>query len=212
MLSHILLEETTRENQQREDLAMIVSEADRCKKIVSGLLQFARKNKVEAREVDLHGLVARAARTILRPANVELWIEPPKGDMTAEIDHDQIVQVLANLTSNAIAAMPDGGTLTIRTGEDESAVWFSVSDTGVGIPKENRKKVFEPFFTTKPAGQGTGLGLAVIYGVVKMHNGDIKLESNADRSSGPTGTTFTVTLPRRRRTPTSDNGTGEAEK
>ena len=211
MLSHILLEEAEAKGPQREDLAMIVSEADRCKKIVSGLLQFARKNKVEAREVDLHGLVTRAMRTMQIPPNVEVWIEPPKGDMTAEIDHDQMVQVLANLTSNAIAAMPNGGVLTIRTGGDEASVWFSVSDTGVGIPKEHIKKVFEPFFTTKAVGQGTGLGLAVIYGVVKMHNGDIKLESNADPAKGPTGTTLTVMLPRWRRPPGANGTTGEAD-
>jgi len=127
------------------------------------------------------------------------------------MDPDQIVQVLANLTSNAIAAMPGGGVLTIRTGGDESAVWFAVTDSGVGIPKENLKKVFEPFFTTKPAGQGTGLGLSVIYGIVKMHNGDVLLESNADPARGPTGTTFTVTLPRRRRPPTTEFGCAEPE-
>jgi two-component system, NtrC family, sensor kinase len=73
-----------------------------------------------------------------------------------------------------------------------------VRDTGTGIPPENRKKIFEPFFTTKGAAKGTGLGLSVTYGIVKMHQGDIKLESNADPQAGPTGTTFTVMLPRQR--------------
>ena len=76
-------------------------------------------------------------------------------------------------------------------------VWFKVSDTGVGIPTANMGKLFEPFFTTKPMGKGTGLGLAVSYGIVKMHRGDIRVESNADAGKGPTGTTFTVTVPRR---------------
>jgi signal transduction histidine kinase len=75
-------------------------------------------------------------------------------------------------------------------------VWFAVEDTGAGIPKENIKRVFEPFFTTKQMGRGTGLGLAVSYGIAKMHRGNIRLKSNADPSAGPTGTTFTVTLPR----------------
>jgi signal transduction histidine kinase len=77
-------------------------------------------------------------------------------------------------------------------------VRFTVCDTGIGIPPENRSKIFTPFFTTKQAGKGTGLGLAVSYGIVKMHFGDIKVESNADPWAGPTGTTFTATLPARR--------------
>jgi signal transduction histidine kinase len=75
-------------------------------------------------------------------------------------------------------------------------VRIAVSDTGVGIAKENLGKIFEPFYTTKQMGLGTGLGLAVAYGIVKMHYGDIKVESNADAAAGPTGTTFTVTLSR----------------
>ena len=93
--------------------------------------------------------------------------------------------------------MPHGGTLTIQTGGDERNVFLRVRDTGVGIPEENRKKIFEPFFTTKPMGKGTGLGLAVTYGIIKMHCGDIRVESQANPAAGPTGTTFTVTLPRR---------------
>jgi signal transduction histidine kinase len=94
-----------------------------------------------------------------------------------------------------VAAMSGEGTLTIRTQNREGLVRFTVRDTGVGIPPENRGKIFTPFFTTKQAGRGTGLGLAVSYGIVKMHRGDIKVESNADPSIGPTGTSFTVTLP-----------------
>ena len=71
-----------------------------------------------------------------------------------------------------------------------------VQDTGVGIPEENRAKIFDPFFTTKQIGKGTGLGLAVTYGIIKMHRGDIDVASNCDPAEGPTGTTFTITLPR----------------
>ncbi len=92
--------------------------------------------------------------------------------------------------------MPDGGRLAIRTEGDAERVRLSVSDTGVGIPPEHFDKLFEPFFTTKQVGKGTGLGLAVSYGIVKMHRGDIKVQSNADAAKGPTGTTFTVVLPR----------------
>jgi signal transduction histidine kinase len=119
-------------------------------------------------------------------------------DRFVEVDPDQITQVLVNLLSNAFAAMPDGGRLTIRTEGDAQRVRLIVSDTGGGILPEHFDKLFEPFFTTKKVGQGTGLGLAVSYGIVKMHRGDIKVASNADPAKGPTGTTFTVVLPRRR--------------
>ncbi len=199
MLSHVLLDEAEVGSELREDLEMIATQADRCKKIVAGLLHFARKNKVEARSGDLLEIVEQTIRAIRRPPHVELKLEKENSvEMTAEFDHDQITQVLNNLASNGMAAMPNGGVLTIRTGGDERNVFFSVSDTGVGIPEDNLKKIFDPFFTTKRVGEGTGLGLAVSYGIAKMHNGDINVKSNADPAEGPTGTTFTVTLPRKR--------------
>lgn len=198
MLSHTLLEELPPDSAQREDLALMASEAERCRKIVSGLLQFARKNKVETRTTNVPALTERTMRTVRVPANVAVQFEHQDEDLRAEIDRDQIAQVLTNLVINAIDAMPNGGTLTLRTGGDERDIWLQVADTGCGIPPENRKKVFEPFFTTKGAGKGTGLGLSVTYGIVKMHNGDIRLESNVDAAAGPTGTCFTVTLPRQR--------------
>jgi len=93
--------------------------------------------------------------------------------------------------------MPDGGTITIIAEGDKSNVKISVKDTGTGIPKEHLSKVFEPFYTTKKIGQGTGLGLSITYGIVKMHNGDIKVESNNDPEKGPRGTNFRITLPRK---------------
>lgn len=87
---------------------------------------------------------------------------------------------MTNLISNAYGAMPQGGVLTIKTEGSPVSLIISVSDTGIGIPKENLNKLFEPFFSTKQIGKGTGLGLAVTYEIVKMHYGDIKVESNAD--------------------------------
>jgi signal transduction histidine kinase len=124
-------------------------------------------------------------------------IEHDVAEPVAEIDRDQIVQVLTNLVTNAVAAMGDAkGTLTIRTSGDHHNVRIAVTDTGVGIPPDNLKKIFDPFFTTKQMGKGTGLGLAVSYGIIKMHSGDIRVQSQADAAAGPTGSTFTVTLPR----------------
>ncbi len=199
MLSHLLLEESSADSAQREDLQLMVSEADRCKKIVSGLLQFARKNKVDAEAVDVYTLVERMTRALPKRNELRIEVIHESRSLLAEIDNDQIVQVVTNLVSNAIAAMPDGGTLTLRTRGTDDDVFIAVTDTGVGIPEEIRGKVFEPFFTTKSAGEGTGLGLSVSYGIVKMHHGDLRFESNADPQAGPTGTTFTVRLPRQRR-------------
>ncbi len=180
-----------------EDLVMIAEQADRCKKIVAGLLHFARQNKVVRIPNDLRELINRAMLTIPVPENITLNIKHGLADPMAEVDRDQVVQVLTNLVSNAVAAMEGGGTLTIATEGDEHSVRLIVRDTGVGIPPENIKKVFDPFFTTKQMGKGTGLGLAVTYGIVKMHSGDIRVQSQADPAAGPTSTTFTVTLPRK---------------
>ena len=197
MYAHLLLQEAQKYPLLREDLTMIVDQADRCKKIVAGLLHFARQNKVVLQPTDLRKLVEHAMKAMPTPENIEAVIEHDLGhDPLVEVDRDQIVQVLTNLVSNALAAMPDGGTLTIRTAGNGDFVELSVIDTGVGIPKENLTKIFEPFFTTKQIGLGTGLGLAVTYGIIKMHRGDIRVQSNADADAGPTGTTFTVKLPR----------------
>jgi C4-dicarboxylate-specific signal transduction histidine kinase len=197
MYSHLLLDECDAKSKMREDLAMVAEQADRCKKIVAGLLHFARQNKVCRAACNLDELVDRTMRTAAVPDGITAEIEHGLADPTAEIDRDQIVQVLTNLLSNAVAAMPGGGRLTIRTSGDEDRVRIAVADTGIGIPPDNIKKIFDPFFTTKEMGKGTGLGLAVTYGIIKMHSGDIRVESQADPSRGPTGTTFTVTLPRK---------------
>ena len=106
------------------------------------------------------------------------------------------MQVLTNLLTNAQHAMPDGGTITVTLDGTEENVIVTVQDEGTGIPEENLGKLFSPFFTTKQVGKGTGLGLAVTHGIVKMHRGQITVESNADPAAGPTGTTFCISLPR----------------
>jgi len=199
MYAHILQDECDKNSDLYQDLRLIAEQADRCKKIVAGLLHFARQNKVLLQPHDLRTLVEHGMRAIQVPENVRVAVEHEGGDPVAELDRDQMLQVLTNLATNAIAAMPNGGTLTIRTGGEDDHVRLSVVDTGTGIPKENLSKIFEPFFTTKQIGKGTGLGLAVTYGIVKMHRGNITVQSNADPAAGPTGSTFTVTLPRKGR-------------
>ncbi len=195
MYTHIILEELESENKNVEDLKVIVQEADRCKKIVSGLLNFARKNKVIISKTNITELINQCLKLIQIPENIKLDIDHQNNKIEADIDRDQIIQVINNLITNAITAMPKGGNLVISTKLDSHNVQILVADSGVGISEKNKKKIFEPFFTTKQIGQGTGLGLAVIYGIIKMHKGNIVFESNDDLAQGETGTTFTVTLP-----------------
>jgi signal transduction histidine kinase/ferredoxin len=196
LFAHVLLEDSQEDSPLRGDLEMIVSQADRCKKIVAGLLDFARQNKVFLQEVSVRELIEQGLRTVQVPDSVKVEVRVDSDDVTAELDRDQIIQVLTNLVGNAVEAMPDGGVLTISAEIVGSQLVLSVADTGTGISKENMNKIFEPFFTTKPMGKGTGLGLPVSYGIVKMHRGEIRATSNVDPALGPTGTTFTVTLPR----------------
>lgn len=198
MYAHMMLESCDGTPGVREDLDMVAAQADRCKRIVAGLLHFARQNKVALEATDLRALVEGCLRLVTVPNGVTVKVQHDESDPFAEVDRDQITQVLTNLINNALQAMPDGGTLTVRTSGDDNDVCLNISDTGMGIAKENIGKVFDPFFTTKPIGEGTGMGLAVSYGIVKMHRGNIRVESNADPAAGPTGTSFTVSLPRRR--------------
>ncbi len=191
MYSHLLKEEL----KQNADVSMIIEQTERCRKIVSGLLHFARQNKVVRVPVDVCDIVHKSLHAVAVPRHIEVITEHQGEDRIAYLDKDQIVQVLTNLISNAVDAMPDGGILTVRSVLDNDTVQFDVADTGIGIPEENLMKIFEPFFTTKNIGKGTGLGLAVSHGIVKMHGGNIKIETNADKQNGPTGTVFSVIIP-----------------
>lgn len=195
--ANILLEECATQPELRSDLSVIVDQANRCQKIISGLLNFARQNRVVRQPTDIPALVHDVLRTMPLSDTVRISVENELTDPLAEVDADQIVQVLVNLITNALQAMPNGGTLGITLTGDGETVAIAVSDTGCGIPRDNLSKLFTPFFTTKQVGKGTGLGLAVVHGIVKMHRGTIDVVSNADPSAGPTGSTFTVRLPRR---------------
>jgi len=196
MYSNILLEETPKESEHYNDLKLIVEQANRCKKIVSGLLNFARKNQINANEINLIEFAQRCFDAVIIPQNVKANFIRKLANPYAVIDNEQMIQVISNLMKNAIEAMPNGGELTLEITDDNDSIIIKVADTGNGIKAENLDKIFEPFFTTKGIGFGTGLGLATSYGIVKMHKGQITVDSNADKSKGPTGTTFTITIPR----------------
>ena len=181
-----------------EHLELIGSESMRCGNIVRDLLTYARASRAEFRTAHLHDLVARALKlvehhTALR--EVQATSDLQLADDEVVCDADQIVQALVALLINAVEAMPDGGQLTVRTwapSDDATGrACFSVSDTGVGIPDSVRDRIFDPFFSTKTETKGVGLGLAVVYGIVQRHEGEITVTSAVGK-----GTTFIITIPR----------------
>jgi iron only hydrogenase large subunit-like protein/nitrogen-specific signal transduction histidine kinase len=198
MYSNILLEESKPEDPVRDDLKLIVDQAARCKKIVGGLLNFARKNQVNHQLVSIKDLIDHSLESLIIPPRVKINISNLCTNLEAMLDVEQMMQVLTNLIKNAIDAIPGEGSIDIRLEDTLNDVIMIISDTGTGIKEEDRAKIFEPFFTTKGIGHGTGLGLATAYGIVKMHKGQITAESNNDPSKGPTGTSFRIVLPRRK--------------
>ncbi len=197
MYCNILLEETPKNSPEYSDLKLIVDQANRCKKIVGGLLNFARKNQVTLAEVNMNSLVKQSLEALIIPKDISVEIDSSEiHNPIVKVDSEQMIQVLTNLVKNSVEAMPNGGKLRITLKENINHITFMLSDTGTGIKEEDQEKIFEPFFTTKGVGKGTGLGLATAYGIVKMHKGQITLTSNTDEQKGPTGTTFVITIPR----------------
>ncbi len=196
MYTHLLRREVQENERFGQDLHTIAEQADRCKKIVAGLLHFARQNKVLRQPNDLVNVAQSCLKSCPAPDNIKTQVIDNMKDRMADIDRDQISQVIVNLITNAYDAMADGGELILTLSDKDGQVVIETSDTGPGIPEDIVKKIFEPFFTTKSIGKGTGLGLSITYGIVKMHSGDIHCVSNRDPDKGPTGTRFTVVLPR----------------
>jgi two-component system NtrC family sensor kinase len=198
MYSNILLEESKPGEPFSEDLKLIVEQAARCKKIVAGLLNFARKNQVNHQLVSIKELVNHSLESLIIPEKIKINITDLSTNPHAMLDSEQMMQVLTNLIKNAFDAIPGDGTIDIKLEDTLSDVLITIKDSGTGIKEEDRAKIFEPFFTTKGIGHGTGLGLATAYGIVKMHKGQITAESNNNPAKGPTGTSFRIILPRRK--------------
>jgi two-component system NtrC family sensor kinase len=185
------------DSEEQQDLETIVHETKRCREIVKGLLDFARQAPMSKALVDINAIVERALKIVdnqLKVRHVHVTLALREDLPAIYADANQIAQVLINLLVNAADAIgSDGGEIYVATelteAEQESAIEIKVSDNGGGIAEQHLGRIFEPFFTTK-AHRGTGLGLAVVWGIVQEHGGSIKVDSGLDR-----GTTFTILLP-----------------
>ena len=186
-----------REAEFRKYLSQISAETTRVGRIVTDLLAFSRRSKPQRVPADLNKLVRSTLRLVghkLKLMNAETVQELEETLPLVECDPSQIQQVILNLILNGAQAMQPkgGGKLTIRTRllPDGDNVELCVSDTGEGIAPENLTRIFDPFFTTKAEGKGVGLGLAVLYGIVKAHDGEVEVASQRNE-----GASFSVTLP-----------------
>lgn len=206
--SSILTQQLPAQGKYQEKLAQISRAAERAAALTQQLLAFGRKQVLDVKSLNLNAVISdfetMLRRLIGENIDVKTFLDPNLG--MAEADPGQIEQILMNLAVNARDAMPDGGTLTIETGEASldgdycrshpevtpgDYIMFAVTDTGRGIDAGTLSRIFDPFFTTKEKGVGTGLGLSTVYGIVKQHRGHINVYSEVGR-----GSTFKVYLPR----------------
>ncbi len=195
------------EDPAKHYLDQLLSLTERGATLTSSLLAFSRKQMLDMKPASLNGIVGRTGKLLKRVIgeDITLNLKLLDGDVVVNADSIQIEHALMNLATNARDAMPDGGTLTISVGHVEMEDDFikmhgygkpgryavvSVQDTGTGMDEQTRGKIFEPFFTTKGVGKGTGLGLAMVYGIIKQHDGFINVYSEVGN-----GTTFRIYLP-----------------
>ncbi len=185
----------------KETLATMEQEVARCGELVRSLLLFSRRKGTSMAPEEVNTIIQRAVSLVRHQADlhgiaVVLELDPHLPNIAC--DASQIEQAALAVIMNALEAMTDGGTLTIRTIADASAYQarIEISDTGIGIPEDVGSKIFEPFFTTKDVGKGTGLGLSVMYNIIQDHGGQVRFKSTAGG-----GTTFTIELPVKGTTP-----------
>lgn len=198
-----VLEHGDDSEQIQESVTAITETTKRGAALVQQLLTLARKTETKLESINANDLIQELSRLLKEtfPRNIELVLDLDPSLPPVMADSNQITQVLLNLCVNARDAMPDGGKLTLKTGvvagknleeylESEGYVSITVTDTGLGMDENLQSRIFEPFFTTKGIGQGTGLGLAVVYGIVRSHDGFIHVESKPMH-----GTTFRLYFP-----------------
>jgi signal transduction histidine kinase len=193
--SHLILEHMPEEHPDIRFVEVIVTQANRCREIIRGLLDFARQREPDRSLNDINMVLQDTVTLLENQAlfhniQIEMALDPELP--VAVIDPSQMERVFMNMIINAAEAMEGQGNLTLTTEFDpiEDQIIILVSDTGQGITEDDMQRIFDPFFTTKEVGQGTGLGLALSYGIIREHEGSIAVESEVGK-----GTTFVVRLP-----------------
>lgn len=193
--AHLLREEGTLGERERQDIDVIIHETERVREIVRGLLDFARQRPTHWAEFDFNEMVRHTIKLVRSQKEfngITIHDDFAEDPLSLNGDRSQLQQVVLNLCFNACEAMSGGGRLTIRTAREDGGVRLEVQDTGHGIPQSDIERIFEPFYTTKVVGKGTGLGLSISYGIVQKHGGTFDVQSEPGK-----GSTFTVTLPNR---------------
>ncbi len=191
--SHLLLEDLEEKDTQRENLEKIVNQATRCKEIVKGLLDFSRQTEPEMNQKDINKIVNEVLSLVERQVmfqNIKVTKKLSKSLPMVMLDEAQIQQVFMNIVLNAVEAIEGQGELIIETTSNGEFIETKFIDTGCGISEQNIEKLFEPFFSYKKKGHGIGLGLAISYGIIKKHNGEIIVKSEVGK-----GSSFTIRLP-----------------
>lgn len=205
--AHLTLMKLKDDDPLRMNIEHILTASDKAANLTQSLLAFSRKQLIVPKPVNINNIVFNIIKILDRiiGEDIEFKVNTYVNDLIVKVDKGQIEHVLMNLATNARDAMPDGGALTITTEEvsvDEKFIQMhqegeigkyavvTVADTGMGMNEKTRENIFEPFFTTKEVGKGTGLGLAMVYGTIKQHNGFINVYSEPGK-----GTTFRIYLP-----------------
>jgi two-component system NtrC family sensor kinase len=193
--SHLLLERLPQEHPSIGSVEKIISQADRCKNIIRGLLDFSRQRKPDKILSNINIVLQECISLLEYQAlfhNIQISKDFQADIPLTKIDPSQIERVFMNIIINAAEAMDGEGQLKVGTYYDprEKFIEISFRDNGPGIDEENIENIFDPFFTTKEIGHGTGLGLAISYGIVKEHEGAITVESKKGY-----GSTFYIRLP-----------------
>ncbi|MEO9659567.1 MAG: HAMP domain-containing sensor histidine kinase [Maribacter dokdonensis] len=189
-----LLTDKMTDKQSVRDLEKIMDSAIFSREIVKKLMFFACEMPQEMKRVQLIPIVTSVIKLLapsLRDKKIKLVTTYENEDLVLQADTVQLTQVLFNLIMNAIYYSPENGIISVKVLDTENHILLKIADQGEGIPKELEDKVFEPFFTTKPIGEGTGLGLSVVHGIITSHKGTIEHEQNT-----PKGTIFTVNFPK----------------